>query len=87
MEILDSDVKKFQTLYKEKFGKELNSTAARHKLSMLVRQTEIVYQPITKKQLEDLARRDAMQADAEALAELIYDVYQDKKSSDGGKSL
>jgi len=83
MQILDKDVSEFQALYKAKFGKELDSQTARHKLTMLVRQMEIVHQPITKQQLEELARRDSVQADAKAMAELIYDIYQDKKEQDG----
>ena len=79
MEILEKDVKDFQKLYKLKFGKEIDAQTARHKLTMLVLQMKTVYQPITKEQLEELTRRDAMKADAEALARLIYDIYKDKK--------
>ena len=80
MDITEKDVKCFQELYKTKFGKEIDAQTARHKLTMLVRQMEVVYQPIKKEQLEELARREAMKEDAEALAELIYDIYQDKKN-------
>lgn len=81
MEITEKDVKEFQDLYKSKFGKELDSQTARKKLTMLVLQVKTVYQPITKEQIEELARRDAMKADAEALAKLLYDMYKDKKKS------
>lgn len=50
--ITDSDVKEYQSIYKEKFGKEIDSTEARAQLSKLVRQMEIVYQPITKEQFD-----------------------------------
>lgn len=79
MEITKSDVAKFQKLYKEKFNKDLDYQTAYQKLVLLVRQMEIVHQPIPKKQLEELARRDVMKADAEALAKLIYDIYQEEK--------
>jgi len=79
MKILDKDVREFQALYKTKFGKVLDYQTARHKLTMLVRQMAVVYQPVTKEQVEELARRDAMKADAEALAQLAYDVYKAKK--------
>ncbi len=82
MDITDEDVKDFQKLYKSKFGKELDSQTARHKLTMLVLQMKTVYQPITKEQVEELARRDAMKEDAEALANLIYDIYKDKKQKE-----
>jgi hypothetical protein len=77
MEILNTDIAKFKKLYKEKFNIELDDHDARHKLSLLVRQMEIVYQPITKQQLEDF--KEARKRDAKALAELTYDVYQDNK--------
>ena len=81
MEILEKDVKEFQDLYESKFGKKLDYQTACKKLTMLVLQMKTVYQPITKEQIEELARRDAMKADAEAFAELLYDIYQDKKKS------
>lgn len=84
MEITEADVKEFQNLYKEKFGKELDYQTARQKLTKLVLQMKTIYQPITKEQVEELARRDAMKADAEAFAELLHDIYQDKKKSDNG---
>ncbi len=79
MEITEKDVKDFQKLYKSKFGKEIDTQTARHKLTMLVLQMKTVYQPIKKEQLEELARREAMKEDAKALAELAYDIYKDKK--------
>jgi hypothetical protein len=54
MNITDKDITEFQTLYKARFGKDIDRTEARDKLSKLVRQMEIVYQPITKKQVKDL---------------------------------
>jgi hypothetical protein len=86
MDITDKDVSDYQKLYKSKFGKVIDKQAAWTKLSKLVRQMEIVYQPITQNQLEELATREAMKADAEALAQLIYDIYQDKKRQQSGKA-
>lgn len=85
-ELLPTDINKFKSLYKEKFGIELDDITARTQLAKLVRQTEIIYQPITQEQREELARRDAMKADAEALAQLIFDIYQDKKRRQSGKA-
>ncbi len=79
MELTKSDVAKFQKLYKEKFNKDLDYQTAHHKLSMLVLQVKTVYQPITKKQVEELAIRDERKEDAEALARLIYDIYKNKQ--------
>lgn len=86
MDITEKDVKDFQKIYKSKFGKEIDTQTARHKLTMLVRQMAVVYQPIKKEQLEELARREAMKEDAKAFAELIYDIYQEKKSKKGHSS-
>lgn len=58
MELTKTDVTKFQKLYKEKFNKVLDYQTAHHKLSMLVLQMKIVYQPITQKQVDELARKD-----------------------------
>lgn len=74
MELTKSDIAKFKKLYKEKFDIELDDITARQKLALLVRQMEIVYQPVTKQQVEELRKRDA-----EDLANLIYDIYQDEK--------
>lgn len=57
MELLDSDIAEFKALYKAKTGIELDDHEARRQLSLLVRQMEIVYQPITKKQFEDFTAR------------------------------
>jgi len=80
MKILVSDIKKFKALYLKYFKIELSDEEARKKLPLLVRQMEIAYQPITKQQLEDLVVKDARKRDAKALAEVIYDVYQEDKN-------
>lgn len=48
MELLDTDITKFQALYKARVGVELDYQAARKELAKLVRQVEIVYRPITE---------------------------------------
>ena len=58
MNITDEDISEFQALFKARFDIDLDHNTARDKLSKLVRQMEIVYQPITKKQLEDLKAKD-----------------------------
>lgn len=69
--LADSDIAEFKKLYKEKFNIELDDITARQKLSLLVRQMEIIYQPITEQQVEELRK-----CDAEDLAKLIFDVYE-----------
>ena len=84
MQLTKSDIAKFKKLYKEKFDIDLDDHEARHKLSLLVRQMELVYQPITKQQLEDF--KEARKRDAKALAELTYDMYQEEKANNKKKS-
>lgn len=78
MHLTNSDISTFKKLYKEKFEIDLDDNEARHQLSLLVRQMEIVYQPITKQQLKEF--EDARKSDAMALAELAYDMYQEEKT-------
>lgn len=66
MKLLESDIKKFKGLYVKYFNIKLSDTEARTKLSLLVRQMEIVYQPITKKQLAELFERDEKTRNEEA---------------------
>lgn len=54
MEISRADIKKFQELYMKHHNLKLSNNLAHVKLSMLVRQMEIVYQPITDKQMNEL---------------------------------
>ena len=79
--ITDKDVAKYQSIYKKKFGKEIDTQEARKQLTSLVGMMGAIYKPITKEQVEELARRDAMKADAKAMAELTYDIYKEKKKS------
>ena len=52
MKLIDSDIKKFQSLYIKHFNQVLSNDEARAELSLLVRQMEIVYQPITMTQFD-----------------------------------
>jgi hypothetical protein len=53
MNILKSDVEEYQTLHKARFGDDISYEDAYHKLTLLVRQMEIIYQPITKAQAKE----------------------------------
>lgn len=50
--ITDADVIEFQEIYEKRFGVMIDRNEAYKKLSLLVRQMEIVYQPITRSQYE-----------------------------------
>lgn len=52
MNLLNSDVKQFKKLYKRHFNEEIADDEARRQLTLLVRQMEIVYQPITAAQFD-----------------------------------
>ena len=58
MNITKKDVSKFQALYKKYFNKDIDDQEAFKQLTLLVRQMEIVYQPITGQQFADLLERD-----------------------------
>ncbi len=62
MQLLNTDITKFQALYKAQVGIELDYQAARGKLARLVRQVEIVYRPATMPQLKGVERRDGNNA-------------------------
>lgn len=47
----DEQIKKFQEIYKNRFGKEISREDVLERGSKLVRLMEIVYQPITKQEL------------------------------------
>jgi hypothetical protein len=46
--IIDEDVMEFQELYAAKFGIQIDKDSAYKKLTVLVRQMEIIYQPIRR---------------------------------------
>lgn len=51
MKITRNDTIEFAALYKERFSVLLSKEQARSKLELLVKQVELVYQPITIEQL------------------------------------
>lgn len=60
MHITDKDIAEYKALYEARFGKEIDSTEARSQLSKLVRQMEIVYQPITQEQLDKYSNKNEL---------------------------
>ena len=58
MKLTRTDIKKFQALYVKYFQIALSDENAIERLSALVRQMEIVYQPITLKQFDDLLTKN-----------------------------
>ena len=58
MMLTEADIKKMQRLYKSKHGVSLSRDDAYSKLALLVRQVELIYQPITQKQLDELTDKD-----------------------------
>jgi hypothetical protein len=61
MELTDTDLSKFQALYRGYFNIELDRDTAYRKLSALVRQMELVYQPITQAQLDAFTNENEYQ--------------------------
>jgi len=58
MQLPESKIRQFQDLYKKRFGIELTKEQALEKGLILIRQMELVYQPITKQQLRQLEEKD-----------------------------
>lgn len=58
--INDADIEEYRLLYKARFGKDINKTEARSQLSKLVRQMEIVYQPITNEQFDKYSNKNEL---------------------------
>ncbi|NCA93639.1 MAG: hypothetical protein EOM84_00510 [Sphingobacteriia bacterium] len=53
----DSQVLKFQTIYKNRFGKEISRSDALEKGAKLVNLMKIIYTPITKQELLEFQKR------------------------------
>lgn len=58
MQLPESKIRQFQDLYKKRFGIELSKEQALEKGLILIRQMQIIYQPITKEQLRQLEEKD-----------------------------
>jgi len=61
MQLPESKIRQFQDLYKKRFGVELSKEEALEKGLILLRQMELIYQPITKEQLKKLQLYDEQQ--------------------------
>lgn len=53
----NEQIAKFQTLYKNRFGKEIGKEEALEQGIKLVRLFEIIYKPMTKKEYGELQKR------------------------------
>ena len=53
----DEQITKFQTLYKNRFGKEISRERALEKGVRLFRLVELIYQPMTEEEYKRLQRR------------------------------
>ncbi len=53
----NQQVEKFRMLYKNRFGKEISYEEAYEKGAKLIRLFEIIYQPMTEPEYNDLQRR------------------------------
>jgi hypothetical protein len=64
--LTEADVKKYQKLYRARFGIELGRDEAYTELSLLVRQMQIIYQPITRADMDELEAKDKEYGDDNA---------------------
>jgi len=53
----DSQIKKFQALYKTRFGKEISREEAYEQGAKLIRLVELVYKPMSKTEYRQLQKR------------------------------
>ena len=56
MVLTDSDIAKFQALYRSEFGKEISAEKAYEQGIKLVRLMSAVYRPMTKEQFEKIQK-------------------------------
>lgn len=57
MKISEAQLTSFKALYKQHFGEELNQEDALEEALKLVRMMQLVYKPITKKQYQQVIKR------------------------------
>ena len=57
MNISEAQLTSFKVLYKQHFGEELSQEEALEKASKLVRMMQLIYKPITKKQYQQVVKR------------------------------
>lgn len=53
----DEQIRKFQTLYKNRFGKEISREEAYEKGAKLIRLVELIYKPMTEKEYKRVQKR------------------------------
>ena len=53
----DEQIKKFQMLYKKRFGKEISREEAYEKGANLIRLVELIYKPMTEAEYQKLQER------------------------------
>ena len=53
----DKQIKQFQILYKNRFGKEISREEAYEKGAKLVRLVELIYKPMTEDEYKQLQKR------------------------------
>ena len=53
----DEQIRKFQMLYKNRFGKEISREEAYEKGAKLVRLVELIYKPMTENEYKQLQKR------------------------------
>lgn len=53
----DEQITKFQTLYKNRFGKEISREEAYEKGAKLIRLVELIYKPMTRNEYEMVQKR------------------------------
>lgn len=61
----DEQIKKFQTLYKNRFGKEISREEAYEQGVKLIRLIEIIYKPMSKEEFQKLQERRKETGDLE----------------------
>lgn len=53
----DEQVSKFQTIYKNRFGREISREEAYEKGAKLIRLVELIYKPMTEAEYQQLQNR------------------------------
>jgi len=53
----NEQITKFQTLYKNRFGKEISQEEAYEKGAKLVRLMKLIYRPMTEEEYQELSER------------------------------
>ena len=62
----DEQIKQFQILYKNRFGKEISREEAYEKGAKLVRLVELIYKPMTENEYKQLQKRRKDTDDSES---------------------